>query len=351
MTYIKKPLNHHPNLEINELGLTRRDYEGQVSSLCAGGGHDSISAAIIEACFQLSLSSHQIAKLSGIGCSSKAPAYFLNQSHGFNSVHGRMPSIGTGANLANHELLYLGISGDGDSASIGIGQFVHAARRQLNMTYIIENNGTYGLTKGQFSATNDKESKSKYGEENLFPSIDLASLAIQLGAGFVARSFSGDKEQLVPLIKAAFKQKGFALLDILSPCVTFNNHNTSTKSFDYIREHNEALSRTDFVPLGKEIKVDYQPGSEIEISLHDGSRLRLEKTSSGYDPRNRKMAVNAIQDSIEKGNVLTGLLYINEDSNDLKEILNLTDTPLNKLSEKELCPGSESLKKINESLR
>ena len=234
MTYIKKPLNHHPNLEINDLGLTRRDYEGQVSSLCAGCGHDSISAAIIEACFQLSLSSHQIAKLSGIGCSSKAPAYFLNQSHGFNSVHGRMPSIATGASLANHELTYLGVSGDGDTASIGIGQFVHAVRRQLNVVYIIENNGTYGLTKGQFSATNDLESKGKYGDDNLFPAIDLVGMAIHLGASFVARSFSGDKDQLIPLMKAAFKHKGFALIDVISPCVTFNNHQNSTKSYDYI---------------------------------------------------------------------------------------------------------------------
>ena len=222
MTYIVKPKNHHPLLEKNKLGLTRRDYEGAVSTLCAGCGHDSVSSAIVEACFQLSIESYKVAKLSGIGCSSKAPAYFLNQSHGFNSVHGRMPSIATGAAMANHELTYLGISGDGDTASIGVGQFVHCARRQLNMTYIVENNGTYGLTKGQFSATNDLESKSKYGDDNLFPSIDLPTMAIQLGASFVARSFSGDREQLVPLLKAALSHKGFSFLDIISPCVTFN---------------------------------------------------------------------------------------------------------------------------------
>ena len=238
MTYIVKPVNHHPNLEKNSLGLTRRDYEGTISTLCAGCGHDSISAAVIEACYDLSLASDQIAKLSGIGCSSKSPSYFLNQAHGFNSVHGRMPSVATGANLGNQDLLYLGVSGDGDTAGIGIGQFMHAARRQLNITYIVENNGTYGLTKGQFSATNDQGSKSKYGEENVLAPIDLAAMAIQLGAGFVGRSFSGDKDQLVPLLKAAMKFKGFSLIDIISPCVTFNNHAGSTKSYDHIREHN-----------------------------------------------------------------------------------------------------------------
>lgn len=351
MTFIVKPSNHHPNLEKNDLGLTRRDYEGQISSLCAGCGHDSISASIIEACFQLSLSPHQIAKLSGIGCSSKAPAYFLDQSHGFNSVHGRMPSVATGANLANHELLYLGVSGDGDTASIGIGQFVHSARRQLNMTYIVENNGTYGLTKGQFSATNDKSSKSKYGEDNLFNSIDLASLAIQMGAGFVARSFSGDKDQLVPLVKAALKYKGFSFLDVFSPCVTFNNHSTSTKSYDHIREHNDALFKTDFVPFGKEIKANYKPGQQIEISLHEGSKLSLEKLSEEYNPKNKLNAINHIQKSEKEGNILTGLLYIDEESQDLHEVLNTVDNPLNNLCEDDLCPGSSALKEINKSLK
>ena len=259
MTYITKPVNHHPRLKVNKLGLTRRDYEGPVSTLCAGCGHDSISAAIVEACFQLNIAAHQVAKLSGIGCSSKTPGYFLKQSHGFNSVHGRMPSIATGANLANHELTYLGVSGDGDTASIGMGQFVHAVRRQLNVVYIIENNGTYGLTKGQFSATSDIESKSKYGEDNLFPAIDLAGIAIHLGASFVARSFSGDKEQLVPLMKGALSHKGFSLIDVISPCVTFNNHKNSTKSYDYIREHNDSVaSMTDFVPIGNTITASYK---------------------------------------------------------------------------------------------
>jgi 2-oxoglutarate ferredoxin oxidoreductase subunit beta len=351
MTYITKPLNHHPRLETNKLGLTRRDYEGAVSTLCAGCGHDSISAAIVEACFELSIESYKVAKLSGIGCSSKAPAYFLNQSHGFNSVHGRMPSIATGAAMANHELLYLGVSGDGDTASIGIGQFIHCARRQLNMTYFVENNGTYGLTKGQFSATNDLGSKSKYGDDNLFPAIDLPSMAIQLGASFVARSFSGDREQLVPLIKAAMSHKGFALLDVISPCVTFNNHNSSTKSYDYIREHNESLAKPDFVPLGKEIKASYDPGAVIDLSLHDGSTLSLEKLAEDYDPRDKSTAIKMIQEAERDGKVLTGLLYADPDALDLKEILNVTDRPLNSLLEEDLCPGNKILDSINGSLK
>ena len=351
MTYIVKPINRHPNLETNDLGLTRRDYEGSISSLCAGCGHDSISAAILEACFELNISAHQVAKLSGIGCSSKAPAYFLNQSHGFNSVHGRMPSVATGANLANPELLYLGVSGDGDTASIGIGQYIHAARRQLNIVYVVENNGTYGLTKGQFSATNDLESKSKYGEENLFSAIDLAAMAILAGASFVARSFSGDKSQLVPLLKAAMKHKGFSILDVISPCVAFNNHNTSTKSYDHIREHNESVSRIDFVPLGQEIKANYGEGEQIDVSLHDGSTLTLEKLSEHYDPRDKSSAISHIISADQDGKVLTGLLYINPEAKDLEETLNLTKTPLTGLTKKDLCPGEDKLNKINDSLR
>jgi 2-oxoglutarate ferredoxin oxidoreductase subunit beta len=351
MTYITKPLNHHPRLETNKLGLTRRDYEGAVSTLCAGCGHDSISAAIIEACFQLDIESYKVAKLSGIGCSSKAPAYFLNQSHGFNSVHGRMPSIATGAAMANHELLYLGVSGDGDTASIGIGQFIHCARRQLNMTYFVENNGTYGLTKGQFSATNDIESKSKYGDDNLFPAIDLPSMAIQLGASFVARSFSGDRDQLVPLIKAAMSHKGFALLDVISPCVTFNNHTTSTKSYDYIREHNESLAKPDFVPMGKEITASYEPGEKTNVALHDGSTLSLQKLSEDYDPTDKILAIKNIQESQRDGRILTGLLYVDPNAKDLKEILNITDKPLNSLNQKDICPGKRALAGINEGLK
>ena len=242
MTFLAKPKLHHPDLHKNALGFTRRDYEGPVSTLCAGCGHDSISAAIVRACFELDLPPHRIAKLSGIGCSSKTPTYFLGASHGFNSVHGRMPSVLTGANLANRDLIYLGVSGDGDSASIGIGQFAHAMRRGVNMVYIVENNGVYGLTKGQFSATSDKGAKSKRGVVNSDEAIDLVGMALQLGATFVARSFSGDKAQLVPLIEAALKHEGAAFIDCISPCVAFNNHEGSTKSFDYVREHNEAVN-------------------------------------------------------------------------------------------------------------
>src|ERR1700752_761985 len=257
MTYITKPRLHHPKLPTNALGYTRRDYEGAVSTLCAGCGHDSISAAIIQACFELDLEPHRIAKLSGIGCSSKTPTYFLGHSHGFNSVHGRMPSVLTGANLANRDLIYLGVSGDGDSASIGLGQFAHAVRRGVNMVYIVENNGVYALTKGQFSATADRGSKSKRGVTNTDSAIDMVGIALQLGASFVARSFSGDKAQLVPLIKAAVEHNGAAFIDCISPCVAFNNHPGSTKSFDYVREHNEAVNRLDFITARSEITVEY----------------------------------------------------------------------------------------------
>ena len=247
MTYLAKPKFRHPELKKNALGFTHRDYEGSISTLCAGCGHDSISSAIIQACFELNIEPHRVAKLSGIGCSSKTPDYLLGQSHGFNSVHGRMPSVLTGANLANKDLIYMGVSGDGDSASIGLGQFVHCVRRAVNMVYITENNGVYGLTKGQFSATADKGSKSKAGGTNSDSPIDLVGMALMIGATFVARSFSGDKTQLVPLIMAAIAHKGPAFIDVISPCVAFNNHAGSTKSFDYVRDHNEAVNRLDFI--------------------------------------------------------------------------------------------------------
>src|SRR5580704_14577516 len=263
MTYVIKPKFHHPDLPKNELGFIHRDYEGAVSTLCAGCGHDSISASIIEACFELSIAPHRVAKLSGIGCSSKTPTYFLGNSHGFNSVHGRMPSVLTGANLANKDLIYLGVSGDGDSASIGLGQFAHAVRRGVNMLYIVENNGVYGLTKGQFSATSDKGSKSKKGVVNHDAGIDLVGLALQLGATFVGRSFSGDKDQRVPLIKAGLSHKGAAFIDVISPCIQFNNHVGSTKSFDYVREHNEAVNRLDVIAARSPIHVDYAAGETV----------------------------------------------------------------------------------------
>lgn len=347
MTFIKKPILAHPGLPLNKLGLTRRDYEGVVSTLCAGCGHDSVSAALIEACYELDLPAHKLAKLSGIGCSSKTPNYFLSKAHGFNSVHGRMPSIATGANLANRDLIYLGVSGDGDSASIGLGQFCHAIRRQLNMTYIVENNGTYGLTKGQFSATNDKNSKSKKGADNLYAAIDICALAIQLGAGFVARSFSGDKEQLVPLMKAALNYKGFALLDVISPCVTFNNHQSSTKSYDYIRDHNEAVDRLDFVEEKTEITAEYNPGETLPLDLHDGSRMVLHKIAEDYDPTDGAGALSYLKTKSDQGEVLTGLLYFEENKSDLHDLLKTSRFPLNSLPQEQLCPGSKALEAIN----
>src|SRR5262252_4747754 len=321
MTYLAKPKLHHPTLPKNKLGYTRRDYEGAISTLCAGCGHDSISAALIQACFELDIEPHRVAKLSGIGCSSKTPTYFLGSSHGFNSVHGRMPSVLTGANLANRDLIYLGVSGDGDSASIGLGQFAHALRRGVNMVYIVENNGVYGLTKGQFSATADRGSKSKRGATNTDNSIDLVALALQLGATFVARSFSADKEQMVPLIKAAIEHEGAAFIDIISPCVAFNNHMGSTKSFDYVREHNEAVNRLDFITGRAPITVDYEPGSVEVVAQHDGSTLRLRKVAPDYDVHNRIAAMNYLQERQAAGEVVTGLLYLEPESQDLHDYL------------------------------
>ena len=350
MSFLKPELRH-PALPKNELGFTRRDYEGAISTLCAGCGHDSISAAIIQACFELSLPPHRIAKLSGIGCSSKTPTYFLGNSHGFNSVHGRMPSVLTGANMANRELVYLGVSGDGDSASIGFGQFAHSLRRGLNMTYIVENNGVYGLTKGQFSATSDRGSKSKKGAINNDEAIDMVGIAMQLGATFVARSFSGDKDQLVPLIKAALLHEGSAFIDCISPCVTFNNHAGSTKSFDFVREHNEAVNRLDVI-LGREpITAEYAPGSLREVTQHDGSVLRLRKLAADYDPTDRVAAMNHLLERKQAGEIVTGLLYLNPEAEDLHEHLNTVPAALNKLSDAELVPGSAVLDKINAGLR
>jgi 2-oxoglutarate ferredoxin oxidoreductase subunit beta len=351
MTYLAKPKLHHPQLPTNKLGYTRRDYEGAVSTLCAGCGHDSISAAIIQACFDLALQPHRIAKLSGIGCSSKTPTYFLGASHGFNSVHGRMPSVLTGANLANRDLIYLGVSGDGDSASIGLGQFAHSIRRGVNMVYIVENNGVYGLTKGQFSATADRGSKSKRGALNTDASIDMIGLAMQMGATFVARSFSGDKAQLVPLIKAAITHNGAAFIDCISPCVAFNNHPGSTKSFDYVREHNDAVNRLDFITGREEITADYAPGTIETVTQHDGSVLRLRKLHPDYDPHDRIAAVTYLQQREAAGEVVTGLLYVEPAPNDLHDHLNTVETPLNALDDQTLVPGAAALEKFNASLR
>jgi 2-oxoglutarate ferredoxin oxidoreductase subunit beta len=351
MTYIAKPRLHHPLLQPNGLGFTRRDYEGKVSTLCAGCGHDSISAAIIQACYDLDLPPHRLAKLSGIGCSSKTPDYFLGAAHGFNSVHGRMPSVLTGANLANRELIYLGVSGDGDSASIGLGQFAHSIRRGVNMTYIVENNGVYGLTKGQFSATSDLGSKSRKGVVNHDQPIDLVGLALQIGATFVARSFSGDKAQLTPLIEAAIHHKGAAFIDVISPCVQFNNHPGSTKSFDYVREHNAAVNRLDVILDREEISIDYAPGAMELVTQHDGSILKLRKLPDDYDPTDRVAAVNHLQTHQARGEIVTGLLYLDPDARDLHDHLGTIQRPLNQLADAELIPGSAALAAINQALR
>jgi 2-oxoglutarate ferredoxin oxidoreductase subunit beta len=351
MTYITKPQLHHPTLPYNSLGYTRRDYEGKISTLCAGCGHDSISAAIIQACWDLSIEPHRVAKLSGIGCSSKTPDYFLGNSHGFNTVHGRMPSVLTGANLANRELIYLGVSGDGDSASIGLGQFAHAMRRGVNMTYIVENNGVYGLTKGQFSATADQGSKSKKGIVNSDSPIDLVAMALQLGATFVGRSFSGDKEQLVPLIKAALAHPGAAFIDVVSPCVAFNNHAGSTKSYDYVREHNEAVNKIDFMPRRSEITAAYAPGEVTEVTQHDGSVLRLRKIATDYDATDRLGAMSYIATHQARGEVVTGLLYVDPQAQDLHAHLSTPARPFNTMGAAQLCPGSAALERINQSLR
>lgn len=350
MSYLRSKFRH-PALPKNDLGYTVDYYEGTLSTLCAGCGHDSISAAVAQACFELNIEPHKVAKLSGIGCSSKTPAYFLNNSHGFNSVHGRMPSVATGANLANKDLIYLGVSGDGDTASIGMGQFVHVVRRNLNMVYIVMNNGCYGLTKGQDSATADAGSKNKSGNVNLFEGIDLCSLALELGATFVGQSFSGDKDQLIPLIKAAMSHQGFAFLNVISPCVTFNNNVGSTKSYDYVREHMEATSTFDFVPIAKTINTQYEEGTTMDLTMHDGTVIRLNKVSQEWNPLDRFSAINAMQKAKSEGEILTGLLYLNGDHKDLHQLIQTTDTPLNKLTEKELCPGNDILQAINDSLR
>ena len=351
MTYLTKPKLHHPTLARNKVGYTRRDYEGKISTLCAGCGHDSISAAIVQACWQLDIAPHRVAKLSGIGCSSKTPDYFLGASHGFNTVHGRMPSVLTGANLANRDLLYLGVSGDGDSASIGIGQFAHAMRRAVRMVYIVENNGVYGLTKGQFSATADRGSKSKKGVVNPDSPVDLVGIALQLGATYVARGFSGDKGQLVPLIEGAIRHGGAAFIDVISPCVAFNNHAGSTRSYDYVREHNEAVSRIDFIDLAAPVTADVGFGEVITLPQHDGSVMRLRRLQANYDPTDRIGAMNQVMAHQARGEIATGLLYIDPEASDLHAGLNTVARPLSSLAEDDLCPGQAALAQLNASLR
>ncbi len=341
----------NPPVKTNRIGLAVMDYRGGKSTLCAGCGHNAISERIIDAFYEMGIEPEQVAKLSGIGCSSKSPAYFLSRSHSFNSVHGRMPSVATGAAIANHKLLYLGVSGDGDTASIGMGQFAHLMRRNLPMIYIIEDNGVYGLTKGQFSATADVGSKLKTGVVNELPAIDTCALAIELGATFVARSFSGDKKQLLALLKAAIAHNGTVLLNVISPCVTFNDHEGSTKSYKFMKDHEEPLQEIDFIPAFEEIDVEYEPGSAIEITLHDGSKMRLKKLEEEYDPTQRIGALKRMGEALEKNEVLTGLFYLNPTQPSFTDLLNLVEQPLAALPQDVTRPAKSVLDEVMEEYR
>lgn len=340
-----------PQPKTNRIGLTVIDYRGSKTTLCAGCGHNAISERIIDAFYEMGTPPERVIKTSGIGCSSKSPAYFLGRSHSFNSVHGRMPSVTTGAVLANHRLVALGVSGDGDTASIGIGQFVHLMRRNLPVIYIIEDNGVYGLTKGQFSATADVGSKLKTGVINDLPPIDTCALAISLGATFVARSFSGDKRQLHTILKAALAHRGTVMIDVVSPCVTFNDHEGSTKSFKYMKDHEEPLHDLNFVPAFHEIDVDYDPGSTINVTMHDGSSLRMRKLEEDYDPTDKVRALTRLAQSQEVDEVLTGVLYLNTQAPNFIEMLNMTDEPLSNLPESVTRPSREVLEECMEELR
>jgi 2-oxoglutarate ferredoxin oxidoreductase subunit beta len=337
--------------KVNRLGLTVLEYRGSKTTLCAGCGHNAISERILEAMFDLGVSPERVAKFSGIGCSSKSPAYFMSRSHAFNALHGRMPSVATGAILANRTLLPLGVSGDGDTASIGIGQFVHLMRRNLRIVYVVENNGVYGLTKGQFSATADVGSKLKTGVVNELPPIDTCSLAIQLGATFVGRSFSGDKKQLSAMLKAAVAHRGTAMLDVISPCVTFNDHEGSTKSYAYMKDHDAPLQELSFIPAYEDISVEYDPGTVTDVTLHDGSRLRLRKLEEGYDPSDRAKAVGRLMEAARTGEVLTGVLYVDARAPSFVEAMELAEDPLATLPEERVRPPRAVLDEIVASLR
>jgi 2-oxoglutarate ferredoxin oxidoreductase subunit beta len=337
--------------KVNRIGLPLLDYRGGKTTLCAGCGHNAISERILEAFYELGVPPARVAKLSGIGCSSKSTAYFMSGSHGFNTLHGRMPSVATGAVLANRRLLAIGVSGDGDTASIGIGQFVHLMRRNLPVIYVVENNGVYGLTKGQFSATADVGSTLKTGTANALPPIDTCALAIQLGATLVGRSFSGDKKQLSALLKASIAHRGTAMLDVISPCVTFNDHEGSTKSYAYMKDHDAPLQELSFVPAYEDIAVEYDPGSTVEVTMHDGSRLRLRKLDEGYDPSDRTRAVTRLLESQRAGEVLTGLLFANPTAPTFVDRLGMVEEPLATLPEHDLRPPREALDRINEELR
>jgi len=341
----------NPPPKKNRIGLEVLNYKGSKTTLCAGCGHNSISERIVECFYDLGVEPWRVAKLSGIGCSSKSPAYFLGQSHGFNSVHGRMPAVATGTLLANRNLLALGVTGDGDTASIGIGQFMHLVRRNVPMIYIIEDNGVYGLTKGQFSATADIGSTLKTGAPNQLPPFDCCALALKWGATFVARSFSGDKKQLQTLLKGAIAHKGLCVVDVISPCVTFNDHDGSTKSYSYVKDHEEALHELDFVPFFEEIAVEIPEGQVTDVELHDGSHLRIRKLEREYDPTDRIAALAALEEAAARGEVLTGLLYVNTTSPDFLEMLNLVDEPLATLPQDRVRPTQAALDEVMEELR
>ncbi|MBV9504319.1 MAG: 2-oxoacid:ferredoxin oxidoreductase subunit beta [Acidobacteriia bacterium] len=351
MPSISKPVAIHPSLRRNELGLTVRDYEGAMSTLCAGCGHDSITAALTRAIWELDLPPHQVAKISGIGCSSKTTAYFVSGGHGFNGAHGRMPPIATGANAANRELTYIGISGDGDSLSIGLGHLCHAIRRNVRMLYIIENNGVYGLTKGQFSASADVGSRSKRKESNRFSPIDPVALGLSLGATFIARSFSGDKDQLVPILKAAMRHRGFALVDVLSPCVTFNDHEGSTKSYMHVRKQARAATEADFVEPSAEILANIGENGAVSVKMHDGSIVAFRAVPPDYDPTDRERVFAYLHERQAKGEIVTGLLYIDETDPDLHEMNQTPDVALTSIPYEKLCPGAAALAELQEDYR
>ena len=338
-------------IKVNRIGLEPQAYKGGKTTLCAGCGHNAISERIIDAFYEMGVNPAQVIKLSGIGCSSKSPAYFLGSSHGFNAVHGRMPSVGTGAMLANHKLIAIGVSGDGDTGAIGIGQFVHLMRRNLPIIYIIEDNGCYGLTKGQFSPTADLGSKAKSGLANDLPPIDTCMLAIQLGASFVARSFSGDKKQLLAILKAALSHRGTAMIDVISPCVTFNDHEGSTKSYSYVKDHDEPLGEISFVPYFEDINIEYEAGSTTAVKLHDGSHLYLRKVAEDYNPADKLAAIRLLHETARRGEFATGIIYIDPDQEDFLGTLNLVEQPLAFLPPDRVRPGKHVLDELMENLR
>lgn len=350
MTYAR-PRIDLPGQLTNDIGLVLRDYEGALSTLCAGCGHDSITAALIQALWEMSMAPERLIKMSGIGCSSKTPAYFVHGAHGFNSVHGRMPSVATGALAGNRDLVGIGVSGDGDSLSIGFGQFGHVIRRNVNMLYLIENNGVYGLTKGQFSASADAGSTAKKGAVNQMQNINAVATAISMGASFVGRSFSGDREQLVPLIKSAIAHPGCAVLDVISPCVTFNDHEGSTKSYAYTREHKKQVTETDLVPARSEIKASYYAGDTHPVRLHDGSTILLKKVDPDYDPTRRNNALGFLENHRGRGEIVTGLLFIDQNVPDMHEQSRTASMPLKDMDYEQLNPGSEALATLQQGMK